>query len=184
MAAYSRGKIALKRSLDARIQSLKKQRMSPKAEAETMCRAGLDKDDLEVKFINSRIGYGVFAKESFAKGSFLTEYVGERISPKEADKRNKNRKIKQGYIFYFKWNGLKCIDATDTDRIGKYINDAEIGDILNNCVMKLVMVENQPRLCLFANRDILKGEELRYDYGESNLPWRQVCGKLTILFVR
>lgn len=30
--------------------------MSPKAEAETMCRAGLDKDDLEVKFINSRIG--------------------------------------------------------------------------------------------------------------------------------
>lgn len=30
--------------------------MSPKAEAELMCRAGLDKDELEVKFINSRIG--------------------------------------------------------------------------------------------------------------------------------
>lgn len=30
--------------------------MSPKAEAEMMCRAGLDKDDLEVKFINSSIG--------------------------------------------------------------------------------------------------------------------------------
>lgn len=89
-------------------------------------------------------------------------------------------------VFNFKFMLLfffQSIDATDTDRIGKYINDAEIGDNLNNCVMKLVMVENHPRLCLFANRDILKGEELRYDYGESNLPWRQVCGKLTILFV-
>ena len=40
--------------------------------------------------------------------------------------------------------------------------------------MKLVIVENQPRLCLFANRDIEKGEELRYDYGEPDLPWRTV----------
>uniref|UniRef100_A0A8W8LJI4 SET domain-containing protein n=2 Tax=Magallana gigas TaxID=29159 RepID=A0A8W8LJI4_MAGGI len=31
-----------------------------------------------------------------------------------------------------------------------------------------------PRLCLFANRDIKAGEELRYDYGEANLPWRQI----------
>lgn len=67
------------------------------------------------------------------------------------------------------------IDATNTERKGKYINDEEVGSPLNNCVMRLLVMDNYPRLCLFANRDIKAGEELRYDYGEFNLPWRQVC---------
>ncbi|XP_052692480.1 N-lysine methyltransferase KMT5A-like isoform X3 [Crassostrea angulata] len=166
MAAYSRGKIA-------------KQRISPKREAEFMCRSGLDCDALKVELINRRIGYGVFATQNFPKGSFLVEYVGERIVPKEAEEREKKRKIKHtSYMFYFKWNGVKCIDATNTERKGKYIKDEEVGSPLNNCVMRLLVTENYPRLCLFANRDIKAGEELRYDYGEANLPWRQ---KLLIL---
>ncbi|XP_065922905.1 uncharacterized protein [Magallana gigas] len=72
-------------------------------------------------------------------------------------------------MFYFKWNGLKCIDAANTERKGKYIKDEEVGSPLNNCVMRLLVTENYPRLCLFANRDIKAGEELRYDYGEANL---------------
>lgn len=162
MAAYSTGKIA-------------KQRISPKREAEFMCRSGLDCDALKVELINRRIGYGVFATQNFPKGSFLVEYVGERIVPKEAEEREKKRKIKHtSYMFYFKWNGLKCIDATNTERKGKYIKDEEVGSPLNNCVMRLLVTENYPRLCLFANRDIKAGEELRYDYGEANLPGRQI----------
>ncbi|XP_065930734.1 N-lysine methyltransferase KMT5A isoform X2 [Magallana gigas] len=162
MAAYSRGKIA-------------KQRISPKREAEFMCRSGLDCDALKVELINRRIGYGVFATQNFPKGSFLVEYVGERIVPKEAEEREKKRKIKHtSYMFYFKWNGLKCIDETNTERKGKYIKDEEVGSPLNNCVMRLLVTENYPRLCLFANRDIKAGEELRYDYGEANLPWQQI----------
>lgn len=45
--------------------------------------------------------------------------------------------------------------------------------------MKLKVLNNYPRLRLFARRDIEKGEEIRYDYGDSinNLPWRhQVNG--------
>ncbi|XP_052674790.1 N-lysine methyltransferase KMT5A-like isoform X3 [Crassostrea angulata] len=151
-----------------------KQRISPKREAEFMCRSGLDCDALKVELINRRIGYGVFATQNFPKGSFLVEYVGERIVPKEAEEREKKRKIKHtSYMFYSKWNGLKCIDATNTERKGKYIKDEEVGSPLNNCVMRLLVTENYPRLCLFANRDIKAGEELRYDYGEANLPWRQ-----------
>lgn len=47
-------------------------------------------------------------------------------------------------------------------------------DNKNNAVMKLKVLNNYPRLCLFARRDIEKGEEIRYDYGDSinNLPWR------------
>ncbi|XP_052261344.1 uncharacterized protein LOC127865540 [Dreissena polymorpha] len=53
------------------------------------------------------------------------------------------------------------------------INDAENGDILQNCIMKIVPVDDSPRLCIFATRLIAKGEELRYDYGVTNLPWRK-----------
>ncbi|XP_052242383.1 uncharacterized protein LOC127852468 [Dreissena polymorpha] len=53
------------------------------------------------------------------------------------------------------------------------INDAENGDMLQNCIMKIVPVDDSPRLCIFATRLIAKGEELRYDYGVTNLPWRK-----------
>ena len=73
-------------------------------------------------------------------------------------------------IFFF-----HSIDATNSERIARYVNDAEDGAELNNSTMKMVMVEGYPRLCLFANREIKMGEEVRYDYGDPNVPWRQVC---------
>ncbi len=44
-----------------------------------------------------------------------------------------------------------------------------------NAVMKKVTVENRPHLALFAKRDILAGEEIRYSYGDNlpNTPWRE-----------
>lgn len=63
------------------------------------------------------------------------------------------------------------------------INDAEDGHPLNNCSMKLVIVDQGPRLCIFATRDIKKGEELRYDYGVPSLPWRKVINFLLIIVV-
>jgi hypothetical protein len=38
--------------------------------------------------------------------------------------------------------------------------------------MKMFMKEGKPYLALFASRDLCIGEELRYDYGVSDLPWR------------
>jgi SET domain-containing protein len=47
--------------------------------------------------------------------------------------------------------------------------------------MKLLEVDGNPHLALFARRKIFKGEEILYDYGESdkNLPWRKRRGALT-----
>lgn len=42
-----------------------------------------------------------------------------------------------------------------------------------NCKMVKVVVDNQPRLCLFAIQDISKDTELRYDYGVADGPWRK-----------
>lgn len=51
-------------------------------------------------------GFGVFTTAFFQKGAFLLEYVGNRISEKEAEIRErKRRKKKHSYMFHFKWNG-------------------------------------------------------------------------------
>lgn len=45
-----------------------------------------------------------------------------------------------------------------------------------NCKMKRIDVEGRPHLCLFALEDIKEGEEITYDYGGEDCPWRmQVC---------
>lgn len=38
--------------------------------------------------------------------------------------------------------------------------------------MKMIELNNRPYLAVFATRKIMKGEEIRYDYGVANLPWR------------
>lgn len=58
-------------------------------------------------FLNMFIkGFGIFTTQTFSKGSFLMEYVGDRISPKEAEKRERKRKG-HSYVYYFKWNGMQ-----------------------------------------------------------------------------
>ena len=52
-------------------------------------------------------GFGVFTKTDIEKGEFILEYSGERITIQEAEKREKRRKGKHSYLFYFQWNGLK-----------------------------------------------------------------------------
>ena len=66
------------------------------------------------------------------------------------------------------------IDATKDDGgLGRFVNDA-VGK-LENCVMKSERVAGTDRLCLFVKKDMKMDEELRYDYGLKDLPWRKVC---------
>lgn len=62
------------------------------------------------------------------------------------------------------------MDGTFSKRKGRYINDG-IGSEQNS-TMKMVQLHNRPYLAVFASRKILKGEEIRYDYGVPDLPWR------------
>ena len=55
-----------------------------------------------------------------------------------------------------------------TDGIGKIVNHTTKR---NNCQMRVVELDFQPHLCLFATRDIKCGSELRYDYGVKDLPF-------------
>ena len=69
------------------------------------------------------------------------------------------------------------IDATEeTGRYGRLLNHSRRSP---NCEMKKIIVDNTPRLVLFAMRHIDIGEELLYDYGDRSketieaLPWLQ-----------
>ena len=69
------------------------------------------------------------------------------------------------------------IDASDESSSGlaRFVNDAECSPTCNS-KMKKVETAEKVHLCLFSTRDIDIGEEIRYDYGVKDLPWRQkVC---------
>ena len=62
-------------------------------------------------------------------------------------------------------NGLLfSIDATtESGRYGRLVNHSRVSP---NCVTKVVMVSEVPRLILVAKHAISPGEELLYDYGD------------------
>ncbi|XP_077139179.1 uncharacterized protein LOC143804702 [Ranitomeya variabilis] len=75
------------------------------------------------------------------------------------------------FMFEFKWNEkLWCIDAANDDgSFGRLANDEHKSP---NCRMKTFIHNGKPHLCLFAIRDINPGDEITYNYGNSDWPWR------------
>jgi len=67
------------------------------------------------------------------------------------------------------------IDATETDRLGRFVNDAPRSSSLCNSNAKSVFLLGKPRVLIFASKNIQAGTELRYDYGGKDYAWRQVC---------
>jgi len=60
-----------------------------------------------------------------------------------------------------KWHG---------DGLGRYVNDTVACEA--NCKMSVIEIDRKPHLALFATTVIKLQEELRYDYGVPDLPWR------------
>lgn len=62
-------------------------------------------------FLGFLLGHGLFATRGFDTGQFLLEYVGERISQKEAAERDRHYEKQDSkshprcYIFNFRFNG-------------------------------------------------------------------------------
>lgn len=108
-------------------------------------------------------GFGVFAEENIAAGTFICEYKGEIISAEEAEKRAalRERENRSAPIYLFEIDEKNCIDATDTktENPARFINHScdENCDAIWNAKAR--------RLEIFAKRDIRTGEELSLDYG-------------------
>ncbi|KAK1878135.1 N-lysine methyltransferase KMT5A [Dissostichus eleginoides] len=132
---------------------------------------------LEVMYINSFKGRGVFATSHFQKGDFVVEYRGELIHSEESQRRRRIYHVSCAvFMFDFYWQERTwCVDAAQEDSsLGRLVNDDHKHP---NCKMKKVVAENKPHLCLFALRDINPGEEITYDYGGTDWPWRKQVGE-------
>eukprot|EP00057_Strongylocentrotus_purpuratus_P015041 XP_011669515.1 PREDICTED: uncharacterized protein LOC100890715 isoform X2 [Strongylocentrotus purpuratus] len=147
-----------------------KRRKRPEDLAREYCEQGTDPNGFEKRHINDVIGYGLFATRSFSKGDFLLEYRGIRSCVD--DHNDEGTREPEPYVFYYDYMGKTYrIDAWDPDSgLARYINDEWRHP---NAVVKKVVRDTTVHLCLFALEDVKAGEELRYNYGVDDLPWRK-----------
>ncbi|XP_036354824.1 N-lysine methyltransferase KMT5A-like [Octopus sinensis] len=133
-------------------------------------------EDLSIKSFPIK-GRGVVADRDFPSGQFVVEYIGELINASIAKKREKiyEQDNKDCYLFYFEYNNrhywyniyLICsIDSTEeSGRIGRLVNHSRINP---NCKSRLMVVGGVPRITLWTCKDVHKGEEFVFDYGDKS----------------
>ncbi|MFA5596416.1 MAG: SET domain-containing protein-lysine N-methyltransferase [Pusillimonas sp.] len=104
-------------------------------------------------------GNGVFAARDIPEGTCIFEYLGERISPEEADARHPTNPDDPFHTFFFSTSGGLVIDGGVDGNDARWINHA--------CAPNCEAQENAKgtRVFIVALRDIKRGEELFYDYG-------------------
>jgi len=104
---------------------------------------------------------GLYAKCAITEDTPIIEYIGDRVTPKQAD----NRVSDSGCIYLFELNQRYLIDSDVEQNRAKYINHA----CEPNCYIDVI--KNQ--IWVYALRDIKKGEELSYDYGFDRMGWHE-----------
>ncbi len=110
-----------------------------------------------LKMVKSKIhGRGVIATRDIAAGEKLVEYVGEIITPSEADRRYPFDESEPQHTFLFAVNSRKIIDASHGGNVARWIN--------HSCDPNCEAIVEKGRVFIYALRDIKKGEELAYDY--------------------
>ncbi|HTH44512.1 MAG TPA: SET domain-containing protein-lysine N-methyltransferase [Oxalicibacterium sp.] len=102
-------------------------------------------------------GRGVFAARNIPAETFLIEYEGQRISEKEASRRQGGDPDNPYHTFFFSLDSGKLIDGGDQGNEARWINHA--------CEPNCEAREEKGRVYIYTARDIKRGEEFNYDYG-------------------
>jgi SET domain-containing protein len=101
-------------------------------------------------------GLGVFATWRIRKGTRVIEYLGERVSHAEADRRYDEKDENDNHTFLFIVDGRTVIDAGVGGNEARFVN--------HGCDPNCESVIENRRVFIEAIRDIAAGEELTYDY--------------------
>lgn len=107
-------------------------------------------------------GKGVFAARDIKKGERIIEYLGEKISKEESNRRGVEReelakKTGEGAVYIFELDDQWDIDGNFDYNDARYINHA--------CRTNSESVCEDGHIFIYATRDIKKGEEILYNYG-------------------
>ena len=114
-------------------------------------------------------GRGVYARTLIPVGTRVIEYVGERITKREAMRREKERLERQrrgedGCVYVFELNGRFDLDGRTRGNVARLIN--------HSCAPNCRSESIGGRIWIIAQRDIAEGEELTFDYGYGYNEWR------------
>jgi uncharacterized protein len=101
-------------------------------------------------------GLGVFAARRIPRGTRIIEYVGERVSHAEADRRYERKEAGDAHTFLFIVDARTVIDAGVDGNEARFVNHA--------CDPNCESVIEDRRVFIEALRAIEPGEELTYDY--------------------
>ncbi|KAI1315828.1 histone methyltransferase set1 [Mortierella claussenii] len=116
----------------------------------------------QLRFAKSPIhDWGLFAMEKVDANDMVIEYIGEVIRQKVADHREKRyERMGIGSSYLFRVDDDTVIDATKMGNIARFINHC----CTPNCNAKVITVDGQKKIVIYAKRDIEEGEEITYDY--------------------
>tara|TARA_B100000989_G_C19420982_1_gene418617 strand:+ start:167 stop:658 length:492 start_codon:yes stop_codon:yes gene_type:complete len=110
-------------------------------------------------------GSGVFATKNIRKNTKIIQYIGEKITKKEGDRRSEKR-IKKflnsnstGSVYIFELDKIYDIDGSPYYNKARYINHS----CEPNCEVDVINKE----IWISSIKNIKRGDELFYDYGYS-----------------
>src|ERR1700687_3020302 len=101
-------------------------------------------------------GRGVFAVRRIRKGTRIIEYLGDRVSHRQADLRYEHKDISDNHTFLFIVDRSVVIDGGANGNAARYIN--------HSCDPNCESLIDDRRVFIEAIRTIQRGEELTYDY--------------------
>jgi hypothetical protein len=101
-------------------------------------------------------GRGVFATRRIEKGERIVEYLGERVSHDEADRRYEEKDANDSHTFLFIVDSKTVIDAGTDGNDARFFN--------HSCDPNCESVVEKRRVFIEAIRAIEPGEEMTYDY--------------------
>jgi SET domain-containing protein len=101
-------------------------------------------------------GLGIFATQRIVKGTRIIEYVGERVSHDEADRRYEEKDANDSHTFLFIVDSKTVIDAGVDGNDARFFN--------HSCDPNCESVVQNKRVFIEAIRTVEPGTELTYDY--------------------
>ncbi|PKU87130.1 Histone-lysine N-methyltransferase ATX1 [Dendrobium catenatum] len=105
--------------------------------------------------------WGLVALEPIEAEDFVIEYVGELIRRQISDIRElKYEKMGIGSSYLFRLDDGFVVDATRRGGLARFINHS----CEPNCYTKVITVDGQKKIFIYAKRHISTGEELTYNY--------------------